>query len=78
MRVWIVPLLMSVLQTVRELFEASSSATTTDGSKGAYWCHDCDERIRDVDVEGAEPPTCSSCGEEMAFERSTGTAGCAC
>lgn len=69
---------MSLIQTVRELLEASSSATTTDGSTGAYWCHDCNERIRDVDVEGDGPPECPTCGEEMDFERSTGTAGCAC
>ncbi len=69
---------MSVLQTVREILESSSSATTTDGSKGAYWCHDCNERIRDVDVEGEEPPECPECDAEMEFERSTGSAGCAC
>jgi len=69
---------MSILQTVRDALQASSSATTTDGSKGAYWCHDCNERIRDVDVEGEEPPTCPTCDEEMEFERSTGTASCAC
>lgn len=69
---------MGLLQTVRDVMEASSSATTTDDSKGAYWCHDCNERIRDVDVQGMEPPSCPDCDEEMEFERSTGTAGCAC
>ena len=69
---------MSILQTVRDVLEASSSETTTDGSKGAYWCHGCSERIRDVNVEGEEPPTCPSCGEEMEFERSKGSASCAC
>ena len=69
---------MSILSTVREVLEASSSANTTDGSKGAYWCHDCSERIRDVDVEGDEPPSCPACDTEMEFERSTGTTGCAC
>lgn len=69
---------MSILSTVREVFEASNQATTTDGSKGAYWCHDCDERIRDVDVEGEDAPDCPECGEAMEFERSTGTASCAC
>ncbi|MFW6435802.1 MAG: hypothetical protein ACOCY1_05415 [Halovenus sp.] len=69
---------MSILHTVKEMFASSSSATTTDSSEGAYWCHDCNERIRDVDVEGTEPPTCSSCGAEMEFERSKETASCAC
>lgn len=69
---------MSFLSTVRDVLEASSSETTTDGSKGAYWCHDCNERIRDVDVEGEGPPNCPTCDAEMEFERSTGTAGCAC
>jgi Zn finger protein HypA/HybF involved in hydrogenase expression len=69
---------MGLFATLAEVFAGSSSATTTDGSKGAYWCHDCEERIRDVDVAGDEPPDCPSCGDAMAFERSTGTASCAC
>ncbi len=69
---------MGLLGTIAEAFAGSSSATATDGSSGAYWCHDCQERIRDVDVEGETPPDCPSCGDEMAFERSTGTASCAC
>lgn len=68
---------MSVLGTVRELLETSASVPD-DESAGAYWCHDCAERVRDVDVEGAEPPACPDCGEEMDFERSVGTADCAC
>jgi len=74
---------MGLLGTVKEVFEASTESANRgggkgDGSKGAYWCHDCNERIRDVDVEGEEPPTCPSCGEEMEFERSKGSASCAC
>lgn len=69
---------MGVLATVRELLESSSSVRTDDGSSGAYWCHDCEERVRDVDVEGPEPPDCPSCGADMEFERSVGTSGCAC
>lgn len=46
-----------------------------DGSKGAYWCDDCEIRIRDVELEGE--PICEECGEEMRFERSTGRS-CAC
>lgn len=73
---------MSVIDTVREIFEASTqSPDRGDGSvesEGAYWCDDCSERIRDVDVEGEEPPACPQCGEEMRFERSAASTGCAC
>ncbi|PSQ17675.1 hypothetical protein BRD00_06970 [Halobacteriales archaeon QS_8_69_26] len=74
---------MSLLATVREILESSTQspnrgeATTTE-SKGAYWCDDCDVRIRDVDVEGEEPPSCPDCGDEMRFERSAASTGCAC
>lgn len=47
-------------------------------SKGAYWCDDCNVRIRDVDHEGTGTPTCPECGTEMRFERSTDSGGCAC
>lgn len=74
---------MGLLGTITEVFKASTQATnrgdvTESESEGAYWCHDCQERIRDVDVEGAGTPDCSSCGDEMEFERSKGTASCAC
>jgi len=73
---------MGLLGTLSEVFEASTQTTkrgdVTEESKGAYWCHDCSERIRDVDVEGEGPPSCPSCGDEMEFERSKGTSGCAC
>lgn len=69
---------MSLLGTVREMLEASTTTRVDDESAGAYWCHDCEERRPDVDVEGPEPPSCPSCGEEMEFERSVGTTGCAC
>jgi Zn finger protein HypA/HybF involved in hydrogenase expression len=74
---------MGVLNTVKAVLEASSQSTNrgddvTSESKGAYWCHDCSERILDTDVEGEGPPTCPSCGDEMAFERSAGSTGCAC
>ena len=74
---------MGVLGTVKDMLEASTESANRgggkgDGSEGAYWCHDCSERIRDVDVEGSEPPACPDCGEEMEFERSTGSTGCAC
>lgn len=74
---------MGVFSTVKEIFEASTESSnrggeTGDGSKGAYWCHDCNERIRDVDVPGDEPPNCTECSSEMEFERSPSSTGCAC
>lgn len=73
---------MSVLSTVRELLEASSQSANRGAgdatSKGAYWCDDCGERIRDVDVQGETPPACPECGDEMTFERAAASTGCAC
>jgi rubrerythrin len=73
---------MSVLGTVKEMLEASTSSTNrgagTQESKGAYWCHDCGERVLDLDVEGETPPSCPNCSDEMEFERSVGSTGCAC
>jgi Zn finger protein HypA/HybF involved in hydrogenase expression len=74
---------MSVLNTVKEVLQASTQSTNRGSdvgseSKGAYWCHDCSERILDVDVDGEDPPACPSCGDEMTFERSAGSTGCAC
>ena len=73
---------MSVLTSLKELLaEAGPSGgetTAGSGSKGAYWCHDCDERIPEFHVEGEDPPTCPTCGESMEFERSPDSAGCAC
>lgn len=73
---------MSVLTTVKEVLAASTQSTDRDGgtseSEGAYWCHDCKERVLDLNVEGEEPPTCHDCGDEMEFERSKGSTGCAC
>ncbi|MFB6309459.1 MAG: hypothetical protein ABEH35_09025 [Haloarculaceae archaeon] len=74
---------MSVLSTVKEILQASTQSAnrgdvTDNESKGAYWCHDCSERIRDVDVEGEGAPSCPSCGDEMEFTRSATSTGCAC
>ena len=74
---------MGLLNTIGEAFRASTQSSnrgdvTETDSNGAFWCHDCQERVRDVDVEGEGPPSCPSCGEEMDFERSKGTSGCAC
>ncbi|MFB6268704.1 MAG: hypothetical protein ABEH83_02085 [Halobacterium sp.] len=68
---------MSILGTVKEALtsEPSAKSRPDDGSKGAYWCDDCDVRVRDVDLEGDE--TCPECGEEMRFEHASGRS-CAC
>jgi len=74
---------MSVLGTIKDVLRASSQSAnrgdvTEERSEGSYWCTDCGERVRDVDVAGADPPTCPSCGDEMDFERSAASTGCAC
>ena len=75
---------MGLLGTISDAFKASTQSTDRgadrngEQSKGAYWCHDCSERVLDLDVEGDEPPTCPECGDEMTFERSPGSTGCAC
>jgi rubrerythrin len=73
---------MGLLDTLKETFEASTQSTNRGGgtqeSKGAYWCHDCAERILDLNVEGKTPPACPVCGDDMEFERSPGSTGCAC
>lgn len=74
---------MGVFNTVKQLFAASTQNPNrgddpTRESDGAYWCHDCDERVLDLDVDGEGPPDCPDCGEAMAFERSVGSTGCAC
>ena len=73
---------MGVLSTVTEIVRASTESANRGGgkadeSRGAYWCHDCRERIRDVDAD-VEPPRCPECDDEMEFERSPSTTGCAC
>lgn len=68
---------MSLLSSVRELFESPERTDPSQESNGAYWCHDCSERVLDLDVEGDQPPDCPDCGEEMDFERANNV-GCAC
>lgn len=70
---------MSVLDVVKDVVrraeaEAGSKGT---GSKGAYWCDECGERIPDIDVSGEGTPACPTCGEEMRFERNAPD-HCAC
>ena len=73
---------MGLLGTLTETLKASTESPNRGGgtaeSKGAYWCHDCDERLLDLDATGEDPPSCPECGDEMAFERSPGSTGCAC
>jgi DNA-directed RNA polymerase subunit RPC12/RpoP len=75
---------MGIIDTITDTFKASTSSPNrgegADEATGAYWCHDCSERILDVDVdvEGDGPPACPTCGDEMEFERSAGSTGCAC
>ena len=73
---------MSVIETVKDFLESSTQNPNRGGgateSKGAYWCHDCDVRIVDLEVKGEEPPGCPDCGDEMEFDRSAGSTGCAC
>ncbi|MFC7231463.1 hypothetical protein ACFQMM_08700 [Saliphagus sp. GCM10025308] len=67
---------MGVIDSVKAVLASSGpNDRPTDGSQGAYWCDDCDVRIRDVDIQG--DPVCPNCGEEMRFERSYGRS-CAC
>lgn len=73
---------MSVIDTVKEILEASTQnpnrGEEKSESSGAYWCNDCGERILDLAVEGEAPPDCPECGDEMTFERSAASTGCAC
>ena len=68
---------MSIIDSVKEALvtRPSTKSRPDDGSKGAYWCDDCNVRIRDVDLEGEA--MCPDCGEEMRFERASGRS-CAC
>ncbi|SHH10616.1 hypothetical protein [Halobaculum gomorrense] len=74
---------MGLLGTLTETLKASTESPNRGGdqtaeSEGAYWCHDCDERLLDLDVTGEGPPSCPECGDDMEFERSPGSTGCAC
>ncbi|WP_049937571.1 zinc-ribbon domain-containing protein [Haloplanus natans] len=73
---------MGLLNTITDTFKASTPAPNrsegADESTGAYWCHDCGERILDTEVDGDDAPTCPDCGEAMELERSPGSTGCAC
>lgn len=70
---------MGLIDSVKEAIASPAKGRPDDGSKGAYWCDDCDVRIRDVelDVEPGETVTCPDCGEAMRFERAAGR-DCAC
>lgn len=75
---------MGFISTVKEALEASTSTpgskSAGDGSTGAFWCSDCGVRVPDAEVgefEG-DAPDCPECGDPMTYERSPGSAGCAC
>lgn len=71
---------MGLLNSMRDLLGESSQRAKPGASQsaGAYWCHVCNERIPEAEAPEDTPPPCPSCGEEMTFERSPGTANCAC
>ncbi len=73
---------MGLFSTVKETLAASTQSTDrgtgTQESTGAYWCHDCAERVPDFEVDGEATPDCPECGDAMTFERSPGSTGCAC
>jgi Zn finger protein HypA/HybF involved in hydrogenase expression len=71
---------MGLFGTLKETLAASTSTTGRNDreSKGAYWCHDCSERVLDLNHEGEGAPACPGCGDEMEFERSASSTGCAC
>ena len=71
---------MGLLDSLTKAFTSpSANNRPTDGSKGAYWCDDCNVRIRDVETDrsGEDELPCPECGTEMRFEYSSGR-GCAC
>lgn len=74
---------MGLIDSVRNaLASPSPKERPDDGSEGAYWCDDCDVRIRDVELDVAPGErsggvACPDCGETMRFERSSGRS-CAC
>lgn len=69
---------MGLLDSVRDVVDDAGPKQQDNGSKGAYWCMDCSERILDIDVEGEHPPDCPSCGKAMEWEGSPDGPGCAC
>jgi hypothetical protein len=76
---------MGLIDSVSSAFAPDTeSADAGEQSDGAYWCDDCNVRVRDVDVasEGLDvseggTPECPECGESMRFEKSHAD-GCAC
>ncbi|MBP1986802.1 hypothetical protein [Halolamina salifodinae] len=80
---------MGIVSTIeraltRESNRSDETAETGTKSTGAYWCDDCNVRVRNVDVEAEGldrddegTPVCPDCGTSMRFERSHAD-GCAC
>lgn len=81
---------MGIIDTVTSTLSGSAGeADSSDdsasvASKGAYWCDDCNVRVRDVavderrlDRDSDDTPLCPECGSAMRFERNYGES-CAC
>jgi len=77
---------MGIISTVSSALsgDAEREDLDVDASRGAYWCDDCNVRVRDVNVDergidrdGEGTPLCPDCSEPMRFER-TYADGCAC
>lgn len=69
---------MGLLESVKDAVTQARPPDQDQGSKGAWWCMDCSERLLDIEVNGEEAPTCPGCGEAMEWERSPDGPGCAC
>ncbi|CAJ51162.1 hypothetical protein [Haloquadratum walsbyi] len=72
---------MGLISTLVDTFEASTESPnrgTDNSSRGAYWCHDCNERIPASDIDEMKTPNCPECDNEMTLERSPSSTGCAC
>ena len=72
---------MSIVSSLRRVVAGATTdgdADSSGSSRGAYWCHDCSERIPAADAPDDATPACPGCGEEMTFERTPDTGGCAC
>ena len=69
---------MGLLNSVKSVMEEAGPPDRDQGSKGAWWCMDCSERLLDVEVEGEDTPACPSCGQAMEWDGSPDGPGCAC
>lgn len=69
---------MSLIDTLKDALTApAADEKKTRQVVESYWCYDCGER-RLADTVDTDDPACPSCGEPMEYDRSVGTADCAC